>query len=98
MNIGTIVTPNTKGQIVIPKKVRDDLGIEPGFILNLIVEGNGIHIYPVEGVIAKIKGEDSRMKIWKETAGAWAGDDWPKTEKRRRRIELEASKRRKNAW
>lgn len=97
MNIGTIVTPNTKGQVVIPKKIRDGLGIEPGFALNLVVEGNGIHLYPVEGVITKIK-EDSRIKIWEKTAGAWAGDDWPKTEKRRRRTELEGSRRRKNAW
>lgn len=98
MNIGTIVTPNIKGQIVIPKKIRDGLNIDEGTPLNMVVKENGIHLYPVDGVIAKIKEEDSRIKIWEKTAGAWKGDDWPQTEKRRRKIELEASRRRKNAW
>jgi len=30
-----------------------------------------------------------------KTKGAWAGDDWEETEKKRRKIELAASKRRK---
>lgn len=101
MKVGNIVEPNSKGQIVIPKEVREKLGIIPGLSLNLTVAGGGIHIYPVDGVITEINAENIRSKIWEKTAGAWADADWDeydKQQKRRRKIELEASRRRKKAW
>lgn len=101
MNIGTIVTPNTKGQIVIPKKIRNELDITPGKPFNVIASDGGIHIYPVSTVVTQEEQKNKNellSDILKSTQGAWAGDDWPKTEKRRRKIELEASRRRKNAW
>ena len=101
MKIGNIVEPNSKGQIVIPKKVRDDLGITPNTPLNLVVRDGEICLYPVEGVIRGVITENIRSKIWQKTAGAWADQGWneyDRKQKERKKIELEASKRRKKAW
>ena len=38
------------------------------------------------------------LEVLKNTAGSWGGDDWPKTEKRRKKIELAASRKRKRTW
>lgn len=40
----------------------------------------------------------TNLKILEKTQGAWAGDDWPETARKRRKIELAASRRRKAAW
>lgn len=98
MKVGTITEPNAKGQIVIPKKIRDALNITPGKPLNLILRGGGIYVYPFEEVLSSLETEGSYLKILQKTQGAWRGDDWEKTEKRRQRIELAASNRRKRAW
>ncbi len=37
---------SSKGQVVIPKEVRDKLGIKPGTILNVSVEGKRIVLEP----------------------------------------------------
>ncbi len=37
---------SSKGQVVIPKEVRDRLGIKPGTILNVKVEGKKIILEP----------------------------------------------------
>lgn len=101
MNIGIIVTPNTKGQIVIPKKIRDDLNISAGQPFNMITSNGGIHLYPVNEVVTEEEKSNQKevfLEILKSTQGAWAGDDWPQTEKRRRKIEIKASRERKKAW
>ena len=36
-----------KGQVVIPKKFRDELGIEPGDEVVVSLSGNGVLIQPV---------------------------------------------------
>ena len=40
------VKTSSKGQIVIPKEIRDALGIKPGSILNVHVEGKKIILEP----------------------------------------------------
>ncbi len=45
--LNTIVTPMTRGQITLPKKVREALGIVPGTPLNLTLEQNRIIITPL---------------------------------------------------
>ena len=98
MKVGTITTPNTKGQIVIPKAMRETLGIDAQTHVNLVLRGGGIYIYPIRNIIANGGNESSYAEILKKTLGAWRGDSWPRTEKRRRKIELKASKLRKKAW
>ena len=98
MKIGTIATPNAKGQIVIPKAMRDVLGISPKMPVNVTLRGDGIYIHPVREVIGEHEAESSYLKVLEKTAGAWRGDSWPQTERKRRKIELAASKRMKKAW
>lgn len=98
MNIGNIVEPNNKGQIVIPKQVREALGISPQTLLNLVVRGKGIYLYPVEEVVTKMEGESAYLKLLEQTQGSWANDDFEKQEKKTREIELEASRKNKQLW
>lgn len=98
MNIGIITTPNAKGQVVIPKRFRDKLGISENTTLNIVLGSDNIQIYPVAGVINTIKANKALLKTLEQTQGSWAGDDWPKTEKKQRKIELDASKRRRSEW
>lgn len=97
MKVGIITKPNEKGQIVIPKKFRDSLGIDANKSLNLVLRGAGIYIYPIEEVISAIEGENSYLKILEKTKGAWKGEQKDLGGKRRK-IELSASKRRRQIW
>lgn len=104
MNLGNIVEPNSKGQIVIPKKIREELNINENTPLNMIVRDDAIHLYPITDVITTAEVEASHSKlldILEKTRGAWADEDWTaydRKEKQRRKLELEASKKRKKAW
>lgn len=100
MQIGTIVTPNTKGQIVIPKKIRDGLNITKNTSLNIRVMDDGIYIHPITEVVTNAE-EDKRhkvlLRILKETQGAWANDkEFDKRQKKMRKMEIAAAKRMKN--
>lgn len=95
MKIGTITKTNQKGQIVIPQKIREALGIEAGTILNLVLAGKGIYLYPVEEVITKTEKESSYLQVLKRTQGSWQETNWQSS---RKKIELSASKRRKKQW
>jgi len=98
MKIGNITTPNAKGQIVIPKAMRDALGIDTTTNVNLVLRGNGIYIYPIAQIVAKGETVSSYNKLLEKTQGAWAGDDWDITETKRRKIELKASKKMRKPW
>ena len=98
MKVGTITTPNVKGQIVIPKAMREALGIDANRPVNIVMRGNGIYIYPISQVIAKAENLSSYSNLLEKTQGAWAGDDWDETEAKRRKIELRASKRMRRSW
>lgn len=98
MKIGSFTTPNDKGQIVIPKDIRDALAIDTNMTLNVILAGNGIYIYPVEEFLTKAEGESSYIKLLEKTKGTWKDENWNKLREKKAKIELEASKIRKNAW
>lgn len=104
MNLGNIVEPNEKGQIVIPKKIRDELNINENTPLNMIVRDEAIHLYLITDVTTRAEAEISHRKllaVLEKTRGAWANEDWAaydKKEKERRKIELKAAKRMKKAW
>lgn len=71
MNVGVIIRPNGKGQIVIPKEFRDNLGIDVNVPFNLVMRGKGIYIYPVVDVVATAETESSYLDILEKTKGAW---------------------------
>lgn len=97
MKVGIIAKPNQKGQIVIPKRFREILGIDKNAWLNLVIRGRGIYIYPVAEVLLPVEGENAYLKVLEKTKGKWS-ENWQKLRKKRRAIELSASKRRKKAW
>ena len=100
MKIGVITTTNTKGQLVIPKKYRDKLNISEGVHLNIILDDEGIHIYPIETVQnSTVNRKELYRAILKRVKGSWASDTrYEKDEKKRHLMELAASKRNQNAW
>lgn len=98
MKIGNFTTPNHKGQIVIPKEIRDALSIDTNATLNIILAGKGIYIYPVEEFLTKAEGESSYIKLLEKTKGSWKDDNWDTFSKKKSKIELEASNSRKRAW
>lgn len=99
MNVGTIITPTAKGQIVIPYKMRVSLGISVDNPLHLSLVGETIMMQPVRSIITTKDSNAAFIELLQKTAGSWAGDDWPKTEKKIRKLELAAAKRRKSiSW
>ncbi len=100
MKIGTFTTTNDKGQLVIPKEIRDALGIDSSVTLNIVLAGNGIYVYPVEEFITKSETENSYLHLLEKTKGAWAEDngDLDKLQQKRSSVELKASESRKNQW
>lgn len=98
MKIGEFARTNSKGQIVIPKSVRNALSISSDTTLNIVVMGNSILMSPVEEFITKLDKEESYFNILKKTQGTWSGDDWEETEAKRKEIEIKASSLRKKPW
>lgn len=98
MKVGIITKPNAKGQIVIPRALRKSLNITPKTPINIVQAGKGLLLYPINDIITEAETEPSYLEILKKTKGTWAGDDWEKTRKRRRAIELQASRKRKQTW
>lgn len=98
MKIGIIARPNQKGQIVIPKPLREALKIKPNVPLNLVQRNGGIYLQPVEDFVPSLQGENAYLKILEKTQGSWKGENLEKLSKKRRQIELTASKKRKQSW
>ncbi len=95
MNVGIIITPTAKGQFVIPHKMRVSLGISPDTPLHLSLVGEAVMMQPIRSIITT-KGLNAPFReLLKKTAGSWADDDWPKTEKKMKHIELATAKKRK---
>ena len=92
----TITKPNQKGQIVIPKAIRDKLHITKDVPLSIGMRGSGIYISPLSNT-GTAESKDAYIKILEKTKGSWK-EDWSTLEKKRRKLELEASKMRKQAW
>ena len=97
MKAGVVIKPNEKGQIVIPKEMRDALGIDSNIMLNLILAGKGIYIYPIKEIITNSETENSYAKLLEKTQGAWEDKEDPLVEKREQ-LELEQAAARKKPW
>lgn len=98
MKIGTFTATNDKGQIVIPKEIRDALGIDTHVTLNVTLAGKGIYIYPVEEFITRAEGENSYIQLLEKTKGTWRDEDWDEIREKKSNLELKASKSRKKSW
>ncbi|MCI0531806.1 MAG: AbrB/MazE/SpoVT family DNA-binding domain-containing protein, partial [candidate division Zixibacteria bacterium] len=67
-----IVSPNAKGQVVIPAKIRQILGINEETLLQVEQQGQSVIMHPVASVIRKGDfTKDAFLQILEETRGAW---------------------------
>lgn len=98
MKIGTYTNTNSRGQLVIPKEIRDALGIDSSVTLNMISDGKGIYIYPLEEFITSTESDSSYSGLLEKTKGTWNGEDWDQIETNRAKIKLKSSELGKNRW
>lgn len=103
MPIGKIVTPTSKWQITIPKKVRETVGLEEKTPLNVSSEKGKIVMTPIRKIVKEDVWTEERrkqlLKALKEIKGIWADDkDFEKRQKERRKIEIRAAKKMRKAW
>lgn len=96
MNI--LLNTNTKGQIVIPQKIRKALQITPKVTLAVSLKGQSVIIQPVKDLVLKSDTQNTYSKLLQKTKGSWVGDNWETTKIKRNQIELKASKNRKTIW
>lgn len=100
--VGEIVKFTPKGQITIPKKIREAFAIDEKTVANISVKGAGIMVVPVKKVATEdVWTEERRKKLLKTLGsiqGIWA-KDWPqikrRLEKQRKRDLVEIKRLRK---
>ncbi len=62
-----IVTVSTKGQIVIPKEVRESLGLRPGAKIDVKLKGDEITLKPMkENISDKLYGKYRGVDLLKD--------------------------------
>ncbi len=75
MKVGTITKPNKKGQVVIPKDIREKLNINSNTSLNIIAKGKGVYLYPVKEIITEADEDSSYLDVLRETQGQYHSDE-----------------------
>ena len=65
------MTSNTNGQIVIPQKIREKLGIKQNTLLKLTLTGTSLILHPIVAVLTKSDSQQNYLEILIKTAGAW---------------------------
>ncbi|NCN41098.1 hypothetical protein GW916_07585 [bacterium] len=98
--LNSIATSNAKHQVVIPGFARKSLGIKgPVQYFVTVTPDQKITFEPFTDIQISQRAKNlAYLKILKSTQGAWAGDDWPDTEAKQRKIEISAAKKLKNSW
>lgn len=100
MNVGIIITPTEKGQIVIPSAMRKYLGINQNTYLQVKLVGDGIYLQPTQ-TFPKIQGDNGAfLAMLKKVQGSWGPEsaEEKKQVKKYKRLELTATKKNKNSW
>jgi len=72
MKVEYFATTNQKGQVVIPKKLRDELHISDSVLLHILKRGGGFYVYPVKEVIDHDSVDTSYGAVLAQTQGAWS--------------------------
>ncbi|MEZ5078189.1 MAG: AbrB/MazE/SpoVT family DNA-binding domain-containing protein [Solirubrobacterales bacterium] len=79
-----------KGQVVIPKAIRDEIGIKPGDEVTFEPDGQDVRVRRVEDdQVKRTEGVKALRGIWADVPGAGTKE---LLEERRRERELEESK------
>ncbi|MBI5452945.1 AbrB/MazE/SpoVT family DNA-binding domain-containing protein [Candidatus Gottesmanbacteria bacterium] len=101
-----IVTISDKWQVVIPKYVRKKLQIKPKDKVLVYPVGSQKIVVDTaidnisrqtDELFGKYPSDDLYYSVLAMTRGKWQ-EDWQSLKKKRRKIELAASKRRKQPW
>ncbi len=87
-------TTNTKGQIVIPKKIRDLLGLNHNSLLKISSMDTKVIIEKIHENETQTESNNAYLQILKSTQGSWENEPFDS----KRKIELSASKKRKSLW
>ena len=98
MKAKNITSTNAKGQIVIPKEIRDKLGITPQIPLYVTAKKNGVYIQPIQNLVTQPEDNQAYLKLLDKTQGAWVDDDWQQQRPKRRKAELKATEKNKQSW
>jgi AbrB family looped-hinge helix DNA binding protein len=96
----TIASTNTKGQLVIPKSIREALGIRPNAPVRIAVCENAVHIEPLVDVVPLRKHASKLMRVLRETQGAWGSASTQETtnDKKQAALERKQAKRVSRVW
>lgn len=94
MKLSHITQVNQKGQLVLPKTMRAQLGISPSTHLHVFLRGKSLIIQPITAISTLAESETSYLDILQKTRGSWAYETFEKDPT----IELTASSKRKFAW
>lgn len=98
MQPGYITQPNAKGQVVIPKELRDRLGITDQSSINIVPYEHGLYLHQIHSVFSHGPAEAAYRKMLLKTKGSWGAID-AKQECARRSSELSAARRRRaSSW
>lgn len=100
MNVGTIITPTAKGQIVIPSAIRKYLGIDQNTYLQVKLVGDGIYLQPAQ-TFPTIQGDNGAfLAMLKNVQGSWGPEtaEEKKQAQKYRKFELAEAKKNKNTW
>ncbi|MEF8757387.1 MAG: AbrB/MazE/SpoVT family DNA-binding domain-containing protein [Halobacteriales archaeon] len=74
-------TVTSKGQVTIPKRIRDELGLSAGTKVEFVLEGDGtIRVRPKEPALERLRGVKERLaphevdveKMRRESKAEWS--------------------------
>ncbi len=54
--MGKYAKVSSKGQITLSADIRKQLNIEPGTLISIVKEGEGVYLSPVKDDLARLKG------------------------------------------
>jgi len=102
MNSVTTVTLQPRGQITLPLKYRDYLGLEPGEVLKTSLKGRGVFVEPLavpsdSNIIEPILSREEYLKVLRGISVHIKkhGPLWTKADDRRR---AESLRKEKEKW
>ena len=88
----TLSSANSKGQIVIPKPFREEIGIKEGDPLIIKKVGNAVYIKPIHDIFSATQSNtDTFLDTLSKTRGGWSEADPEELEKQREADKKEES-------
>ncbi len=98
MKILQIAYTNQKGQLVIPKKMRDQFAIDESVPLKLELKSGGIQVTPIKDLFTNSESKRQRfLNILEKTQGAWSDFD-EKAWNKQKALESKLTAERKKPW